>query len=164
MGKRFEGVSEGRRRNMQANKATDTQPELILRRMLHSRGYRYRIHCKTLPGKPDIVFTSRRTVVEVRGCFWHGHGCHPLGQVPKTRPEYWVPKIAATKARDQKHTEALVSLGWHVMEVWECDIRADPDRVFERLVRSLGPPGSTVSVRGDMSATHLKSFGRCCED
>ena len=140
MRNRFENVSEGRRRNMQANKAKDTRPELTLRRMLHARGYRYRLHCKTLPGKPDIVFPARRAVVEVRGCFWHGHGCHPLGQMPKTRPEYWVPKITATKARDHQNTVALINLCWNVIEVWECEIRADPDKVLARLAHFLGPP------------------------
>lgn len=84
----FEGVSEGRRRNMQANRSKDTKPETTIRRLLHAEGYRFRIHRYDLPGRPDIVFPSRRVIIEVRGCFWHGHGCR-LGQLPGNRQDYW---------------------------------------------------------------------------
>ena len=134
------GVDAGRRRNMQANKSKDTKPEVALRRMLHALGYRYRLHRSDLPGKPDVVFPARRKVVEVRGCFWHGHGCFPLGQIPKSRTDYWIPKIAATKLRDAANMERLRAAGWDVMEVWECRIRSDPAAVGRDMAAFLGPP------------------------
>lgn len=141
MSKRFENVSDGRRRNMQANRGKDTRPELTLRRLLHGCGYRFRLHRKELPGRPDIVFPSRRKVIEVRGCFWHGHGCRPLGQIPHARREYWYPKIMGNKERDLRNVQALRDAGWEVLEVWECEIRADPRNVLARSVRFLGPTG-----------------------
>lgn len=145
MSKPFENVSAGRRRNMQANRSKDTRPELALRKLLHQRGYRFRLHHKKLPGKPDIVFPSRQKAVEVRGCFWHGHGCHPLGQIPRTRPEYWQPKILGNRERDIRNMKALKSAGWEVLEVWECEVRADPLKVLGRLIRFLGPRGAGQS-------------------
>src|SRR5438128_255846 len=108
----FEGVAPGRRRNMQANRSKDTKPELMVRRLLHGLGYRFTLHGKGLPGRPDIVFSARRKVVEVRGCFWHAHGCFPIGQPPKSRAEYWRPKLKATRERDAKHLAALQCAGW----------------------------------------------------
>lgn len=139
----FAGTTEGRRRNMAANRSTDTKPELAVRRMLHAAGYRYHIHRRNLPGTPDLVFPARKAVVEVRGCFWHHHGCFPLGQMPRTRQEYWEPKLAANKARDARNIEALTAAGWRVMEVWECEIRTDPTSVLVRLRKFLGPPKAT---------------------
>lgn len=137
----FEGVSEGRRRNMQANRSKDTKPETTIRRLLHAEGYRFRIHRYDLPGRPDIVFPTRRVIIEVRGCFWHGHGCR-LGQLPSNRQDYWRPKIAATKERDQRNVGALHEAGWRVIEVWECEVRADPSAVMDRLREFLGQPRS----------------------
>lgn len=153
----FEGTTEGRRRNMVANRSTDTKPELVVRRMLHAAGYRFRIHRRDLPGKPDVVFPGRRAVVEVRGCFWHHHGCFPLGQMPRTRPEYWVPKLAANKARDARNLEALAAQGWRVMEVWECDVRADPDGILARLREFLGPPGTTAGTAASRPGSPARS-------
>ncbi|MGO4571034.1 very short patch repair endonuclease [Microvirga sp. 2TAF3] len=136
---RFADVPEGRRRNMQANKGKDTKPEVAVRRMLHALGYRFRLHRKDLPGRPDIVLSSRRKVIEVRGCFWHGHGCHPLGLMPKTRREYWEPKITGNKTRDARNVAALREQGWDVLELWECRIRAEPDLIREELIAFLGP-------------------------
>ena len=134
----FEGVSEGRRRNMQANRGKDTRPEMTVRRLLHSLGYRYRLHRRDLPGKPDLVFPGRRKVIEVRGCFWHGHGCSPLGQLPKTRTDYWTPKIGGNKARDLRNMALLHERGWQVAEVWECQIITDLPAVAECLISFLG--------------------------
>ncbi|WOH82121.1 very short patch repair endonuclease [Bradyrhizobium sp. BEA-2-5] len=139
MSKPFENVSPGRRRNMQANKGKDTRPELTLRRLLHGCGYRFRLHRKDLPGRPDIAFPSRTKAIEVRGCFWHGHGCHPLGQLPRTRREYWEPKILGNRSRDLRNMQELRNAGWEVIEVWECDIRADPQAILARLISFLGP-------------------------
>jgi DNA mismatch endonuclease Vsr len=124
---------------MQANKSKDTKPEIAIRSLLHAHGYRFRLHSKNLPGRPDIVLPGRKCVVEVRGCFWHGHGCSPLGQLPKSRREYWQPKIAGNKERDAKNVVALEQLGWSVLEVWECDVRARPKAVLKRLISFLGP-------------------------
>lgn len=110
------------------------KPEMIVRRLVHSMGYRYRLHRKDLPGKPDLVFGPRRKVVFVHGCFWHKHG-DPLckiSRVPKTRLEYWMPKLDRNVQRDREHQAALIALGWEVMTVWECQTR-DLTELAERL-------------------------------
>ena len=116
-GTRFDDVTDGRRRNMRANRSKNTGPELAVRRMLHAIGYRFRIHAAGLPGKPDIAFTARKKIIEVRGCFWHGRGCHPLGQLPKSRPQYWGPKISLTQKRDELNLAALHAMGWEVLVI-----------------------------------------------
>ena len=100
----------------------DTRPELIIRRGLHARGFRYRLHDRKLPGKPDLVFPRYRAVIFVNGCFWHGHGCE-LYRFPKSNTEYWTKKIAANVTRDRKHLEQLLELGWRVLRVWECALK-----------------------------------------
>ena len=150
----FENVSAGRRRNMRANRGKNTGPELAIRRMLHSLGYRFRVHVSSLPGRPDIVFPAKRRIVEVRGCFWHGHGCHPLGQLPKSRVEYWTPKIAGNKERDGRNVAALRALGWEVLSIWECRLRAEPDRIMYDLLAFLGPP-RTEGGRGAVTMETL---------
>ena len=104
---------------MQAVKPKDTRPELIVRRFLHSRGYRYRLHRKDLPGTPDIAFMSLRKAIFIHGCFWHGHDC-PKGRLPKSHLEYWQTKLERNKKRDRENTEKLRSLGWDVLVVWQC--------------------------------------------
>jgi DNA mismatch endonuclease (patch repair protein) len=101
----------------------DTKPELIVRRLLHSLGYRYRLHRTDLPGNPDIVFPSRRKVVFVHGCFWHQHDCKLGAKMPKARPEYWGPKLERNKTRDARNLEALQATGWSTLIVWECQTR-----------------------------------------
>ena len=100
-----------RRRIMQAVKSMHTKPEMAVRRLLHRMGYRYRLHRKDLPGRPDIAFGSRRKAVFVHGCFWHGHGC-AKGRLPKSRLDYWQPKIAQNVERDRTKREQLEALGW----------------------------------------------------
>lgn len=100
----------------------DTKPELALRRALHRLGYRFRIHRRDLPGSPDIVFPSRKKVVFVHGCFWHGHGCK-WGQLPKSRPEYWKPKIETNRERDKRALTELREAGWEPLVVWQCELR-----------------------------------------
>jgi DNA mismatch endonuclease (patch repair protein) len=85
-------------------------------------GYRFRLHRKDLPGTPDIVLPSRRAIVFVHGCFWHGHGCK-IGQSPKSRPEYWQPKLARNRDRDREKAAALEDAGWRVLTVWQCELR-----------------------------------------
>lgn len=122
---------ERRRRLMQQVKGKNTQPERAVRSLLHRLGYRFRLHRKDLPGTPDIVFPSRRLVVFVHGCFWHGHGCR-IGHLPKSRLEYWQPKIDSNRARDQRKEAALTAAGWRVAVVWQCEL-ADPATLEVRL-------------------------------
>jgi len=112
-----------RSRIMAAIRSKDTKPELALRKALHVRGFRYRLHGKGLPGKPDLVFPKYRAVCFMHGCFWHQHpGCKE-GTKPKSRTEYWEVKFAATAARDQRSRASLLEAGWRVAIVWECSLR-----------------------------------------
>jgi DNA mismatch endonuclease (patch repair protein) len=114
---------EQRRRNMAAIKGKNTGPELLVRRLVHRLGYRYRLHVSGLPGKPDLVFGSRKKVIFVHGCFWHRHLC-PMGQVrAKTRAEFWDEKLRGNVMRDSRNIERLRSAGWKVHVVWECETR-----------------------------------------
>ncbi|HAK62294.1 MAG TPA: very short patch repair endonuclease [Alphaproteobacteria bacterium] len=109
-----------RRRTMQAVKDKNTAPELAVRRLAHALGYRYRLHRKDLPGKPDLVFPSRRKIIFVHGCFWHGHDCRRGARTPKSNRDYWLAKIARNRARDLKARKALSEAGWRVLTLWEC--------------------------------------------
>lgn len=116
----------------------DTQPELIVRSALHRRGYRFRLHRRDLPGRPDIVLPRHGKVVLVHGCFWHGHGCS-IAPTPKTNQGYWIPKIAGNRARDARSLAALTELGWDVLQVWECEIK-DRVQLEARLVKFMSQP------------------------
>lgn len=118
---------EGRRRTMQAVKSKDTAPELTVRRLAHKMGYRFRLHRKDLPGKPDLVFPGRHRVIFVHGCFWHGHDCIRGARVPKGNRDYWLKKIARNRARDQKNLERLTAAGWSSLVVWECNMRNEKE-------------------------------------
>jgi DNA mismatch endonuclease (patch repair protein) len=107
-----------------------TTPEMIVRRLLFAEGYRYRLHAKSLPGKPDLVFAGMRKAIFVHGCFWHGHGC-TIGRLPKSRLEFWGPKIARNRQRDAETLLALHTLGWQTLTVWQCQTK---DRNFLRKV------------------------------
>lgn len=107
---------------MQAVKTANTGPEIVVRRLVFSLGYRYRLHRKDLPGKPDMVFVSRRKVIFIHGCFWHGHGCEK-GRLPKSRLEYWGPKVEANQARDRRDQAALIDAGWQVLTLWQCELK-----------------------------------------
>jgi DNA mismatch endonuclease (patch repair protein) len=112
--------------NMSRIRSGDTGAELAVRKYLHSRGFRFRLHDRRLPGRPDIVLPKYRAVVEVRGCFWHGHeGCRYF-VLPKTRTEFWTLKIQSNVERDRKNEKLMSELGWRVIVVWECELR-DPD-------------------------------------
>lgn len=100
----------------------NTKPEMLIRRGLHALGYRYRLHVKGLPGKPDLVFPARRAVIFVHGCFWHGHDC-ALFRWPSSREEFWRAKIAGNIGRDQTVTAQLIDQGWRVLDVWECKLK-----------------------------------------
>jgi DNA mismatch endonuclease, patch repair protein len=110
---------EQRSRLMARIRSKDTQPELVVRRLLHARGYRYVLHDRRLPGTPDLVFPARCKVIFVHGCFWHGHRCG-RGFRPIANAAYWAAKIDANKARDRRQRRALRRLGWEVLEVFEC--------------------------------------------
>jgi DNA mismatch endonuclease, patch repair protein len=106
--------------NMSRIRGKNTKPEILVRKFLHSKGYRFRLHDKKLPGKPDIVLPKYKTVIFVQGCFWHGHkGCKYF-VVPKTRTKWWLEKIEGNKMRDKKAFKELKKAGWKVMEIWEC--------------------------------------------
>ena len=123
--------SEARSRIMRAVKSRDTKPELALRSMAHRMGYRFRLHRKDLPGKPDMVFALRRKVIFVHGCYWHGHGCKKA-HTPKSNLDYWTPKLARNRARDQKTLETLTAAGWGALVIWECET-GDEGKVGKRI-------------------------------
>ena len=125
-------TSEERSRIMRAVKGRDTTPELIVRRLTHRMGYRYRLHRADLPGKPDLVFPSRRAVIFVHGCFWHGHGCKRGARMPKSNVAYWRRKIGRNSERDAENLSKLQADGWRVFVIWECETGNT-----ERLVRTL---------------------------
>ncbi|MDD2878812.1 MAG: very short patch repair endonuclease [Rhodoferax sp.] len=104
-------------------RSKDTKPEMIVRRLLHGRGFRYRLHDKRLPGKPDLTFAGRRKVIFVHGCFWHMHeGCSHAG-IPKSRLDFWKSKLEHNRSRDQMNVALLEKMGWRVLVVWECELR-----------------------------------------
>ncbi|WP_442593310.1 very short patch repair endonuclease [Parapusillimonas sp. JC17] len=111
-----------RQLNMSRIRGRDTKPEMLIRRGLHARGFRYRLQDRSLPGRPDLVFPRYKTVILVHGCFWHGHDC-PMFRLPATRSEFWAEKIVANQRRDTIAHEALLSLGWRVLTIWECCLR-----------------------------------------
>jgi DNA mismatch endonuclease (patch repair protein) len=111
-----------RRETMRRVRSVDTGPELKLRRALHRLGYRYRLHDSALPGKPDLVFPSRRKIIFVHGCFWHGHACPAGGNRPASNLVYWNAKLQRNSARDRANRAKLRSLGWDVLVVWECQL------------------------------------------
>lgn len=114
--------TEQRTRNMRSVKSKNTAPELLVRRVLHAAGFRFRLHKKDLPGRPDIVLPRFKAVIFVDGCFWHGHRCG-LFKAPQTRTEFWLDKIAGNRRRDVAKDSALHALGWRVLHVWECSLR-----------------------------------------
>jgi DNA mismatch endonuclease (patch repair protein) len=122
-----------RRLNMSRIHGADTKPEMLLRRGLHARGYRFRLHRRDLPGRPDLVFPRYRAALFVHGCFWHGHDC-PLFKVPSTRTEFWTAKIAGNRIRDEKAVKSLSSQGWRVLVVWECTLRGPGRRRLEEVL------------------------------
>jgi DNA mismatch endonuclease (patch repair protein) len=121
---------------MRAVRGKDTAPEMIVRRLLFALGYRYRLHVKSLPGQPDLVFPSRRKAIFVHGCFWHRHRCPRGDRMPKARREYWLRKLEGNRLRDRRHRAALARLGWRVLVVWECRTR-DADRLAAALKKFL---------------------------
>lgn len=120
-------------------RGTNTSPEMTIRRKLHSLGYRYTLHCRDLPGTPDIVFRKRKKVIQVNGCFWHRHeGCR-YAYEPKSRTEFWKKKFEGTQSRDQRNATALAALGWDSLVVWECELK-HMEEVTDRIIQFLSSP------------------------
>ena len=128
-----------RSRIMSRVRSRDTAPEMAVRRALNAAGYRYRLHRKDLPGKPDIVLPRHRTAVQVHGCFWHGHRCRRGNRLPATNTEYWRTKIQRNRERDRAATRALTEAGWRVITIWECAIEAATQRLLSTLAGERGP-------------------------
>ena len=128
-------VSEQRSRNMSAIKSKNTKPEIKVRKVLHSMGYRFRLHSKDLPGSPDIVLPKYKTVIFVHGCFWHRHENCKYASTPKTRQEFWNKKFNENINRDKINQENLSSKGWKIIIVWECEIK-DKDFDLNRLFKN----------------------------
>ncbi|MCW2135060.1 very short patch repair endonuclease [Arthrobacter sp. VKM Ac-2550] len=135
---------EQRSANMSRIRGKNTKPELIVRRLLHARGYRYRLHGSAagakLPGRPDLVFPGRRKVIFVNGCFWHAHSCKVGQHEPKSNTEFWQAKRSRTAARDEAQRQELHAAGWDVLTVWECEFKKSSDlgSLEERLIGFLG--------------------------
>ena len=114
-----------RSRNMAAIKGKNTKPELTVRSLLHQMGYRFRVHRKDLPGKPDVVFAAKRKAIFVHGCFWHMHDCRYGTVVPATNADFWRKKRISNVERDQRNQEKLAQAGWRALTVWECCVREE---------------------------------------
>jgi DNA mismatch endonuclease (patch repair protein) len=112
-----------RSENMRRIKSADTSPEMLVRRLVHSMGYRYRLHRKDLPGKPDLVFGPKRKIIFVHGCFWHQHTNCRAGRTPGSNLDYWAPKLQRNKERDERSRSALEAAGWQVLVIWDCETR-----------------------------------------
>lgn len=135
---------ELRSRIMRAVKSRNTTPELLVRRTAHKMGYRFRLHRKDLPGKPDVVFPGLRKVIFVHGCFWHGHDCARGARVPKANREYWVAKISRNQTRDANAVAALRADGWKALVIWECETHSE-STLKKRIIAFLG--ANTASRR-----------------
>ena len=132
---------------MRAVKGKDTKPEMAVRRLVHRLGYRFRLHVKTLPGKPDLVFPGKKRIIFVHGCFWHRHpGCRRAA-IPETNREFWLQKLSGNVLRDAWVQDELRALGWGILVVWACEIK-DEDALAEKLIGFLGSrKRDTKSVR-----------------
>ena len=130
--------SARRSENMRRIRSRDTLPEIAVRSIIHRMGFRFRLHKKDLPGKPDIVLASMHKVVFVHGCFWHQHKICREGRIPKLRPEYWIPKLQRNCDRDTQHRRNLRKLGWQSLVVWECEIERATllERKLERFLNN----------------------------
>ncbi|MDE2749939.1 MAG: very short patch repair endonuclease [Chloroflexota bacterium] len=135
-------------------RSKDTKPELLIRRGLHSQGFRYRLHAKDLPGKPDLVFRRYRSVIFVNGCFWHGHSC-PRCRMPNTNSDYWKRKVARNVARDAINRRTLLDQGWRVLTIWECALSGKQklglNHVIALASQWLLSTESTCEIKGKVS-------------
>lgn len=134
-------VPEARRKVMSAIRGSDTKPELMVRKLLHRLGYRFRVNKRQFSARPDVLFTSRKRAIFVHGCFWHGHEACRSGRTPTTRSDYWTAKLAANKTRDARVVAELEAHGWHTLVLWECQL-SDDVTLRNSLIEFLGPPRS----------------------
>ena len=136
-------IFDGKKRSeiMSRIRGRDTEPEMIVRRIAHGLGFRFRLHRRDLPGSPDLLFPRYRAVIMVHGCFWHRHPGCKYASSPKTRVRFWEDKFEGNVVRDRRNEEALHELGWRVMVIWECETR-DREAVAERIVEYLGEDDS----------------------
>ena len=139
---------------MSGIRGRNTRPEMQVRKGLHAAGFRYRLHDRTLPGKPDIVLPKYRAVIFVHGCFWHGHGCH-LFRLPSTRTGFWKEKITGNAERDRETVRKLMEAGWRVGTVWECALKGrcklQPDVIEKALINWLHDESPQLEVTGSCS-------------
>lgn len=137
---------------MSGIRGKDTKPELLVRKALHAAGFRYRLHERTLPGKPDMVFPKYSAVVFIHGCFWHGHDCH-LFRMPSTRTEFWQAKISGNVARDVRATALLRETGWRVGTVWECALKGREKLPVDDIAATLA-----VWLRGETPELEIRGL------
>lgn len=138
---------ETRSRMMSGIRGKNTRPERLVRSHLWNRRYRFRLHVKELPGKPDLVLPKWNTVIQIQGCFWHGHSRCRYFKRPGSRKAFWRAKIDANRARDRKSLRALSRLGWHWIVVWECALKDDPERALRLLRREIGVKRFNAEIR-----------------
>ena len=143
---------EIRSRIMSRVRQKNTGPEILLRSTLHKAGLRYRLHDKTLPGSPDLVFSRFNSVIFVHGCYWHSHGCY-RSTIPKSRREFWEKKFRANRMRDARNTALLLARGWRVMIVWECSLIGKQTLVPEEVVERVRAWLLGTGARGEVSGT-----------
>lgn len=127
---------EKRSQMMSGIRGKNTKPEIIIRKALHGKGFRYRLHVRNLPGKPDIVLPKYQAVVFVNGCFWHKHDCH-LFKWPKSRPDFWKKKILRNQENDAIAAEQLLGEGWRVLTVWECALKGKTRLPFHKVMNDI---------------------------
>jgi DNA mismatch endonuclease (patch repair protein) len=149
---------ERRSANMSRIRSRDTLPEMTVRRLVHGMGYRYRLHVASLPGKPDIVLPRLKSIIEVRGCFWHQHSGCIDSHIPVSRIEYWRPKLERNQLRDRKNGYSLRKLGWRVCIIWECETQATA-KLSRRIARFLGADRESAAA-GECRIDPISD--RCC--
>lgn len=159
-----------RSRMMSGIRGKNTKPELLIRKAMFARGFRYRLHDNSLPGKPDLVFPKYRAIIQINGCFWHGHNC-PLFKWPSSRPEFWKEKITGNQQRDITNCQELERMGWRVLTVWECALKGKHKLPFGELmhivVSWLVYAGASMDLPRGMVSTvnhrdmHLISSYKC---
>jgi DNA mismatch endonuclease (patch repair protein) len=147
-----------RQLNMSRIRGKDTKPEMLVRGGLHARRLRYRLHDRSLPGRPDLVFRKHRTVVFIHGCFWHAHGC-ALSKLPATREDFWQTKLAANAERDRKAVDALRAAGWRILVIWECSLRGSGRRGVSQVVEQ-SDQFIRASLSGLLEISGLGDLGR----
>lgn len=139
---------EVRSRMMASIRGRDTKPEMLVRRHLHSLGFRYRLSPRDFPGRPDLVLPRYRAVVFVHGCFWHGHNGCRYATVPATRTEFWTAKISANKNRDIASEQKLRALGWRIAVVWECALRLNQNEALKSVADFVGSDMASIEIAG----------------